>query len=80
MELIGVVGQSRSLDPREAGSQVARQALDQLGRNTAVAGFVFASVHLPMQQVISGISALLGDLPIGGCSTLAEISAEGKAE
>jgi hypothetical protein len=78
MALSAVVGQAQALEGREAAAQATHKALAQLGRNPAVLGLVVASQFYPIQQVVSGVSALLGDTPLLGFSTSAEITAEGK--
>ena len=72
MALFGFVGHARALDAREAGALAARQVLDKIGREPPLMGFVFASSYLPMYQVISGVTALLGDIPLIGGSTAGE--------
>ena len=78
MSLAAVVGKTQMPDGREAGALAARMAVDQLGRNPIIQGFIFASHHLALQQVLSGASALLGDAPLLGFSTSSEITSSGQ--
>ncbi len=77
MALHAIIGQARALDGREAGAQAARKATELIGRHPVVMAFVFASYTLPMQQVLSGATALLGDAPVIGFSTSAELVSTG---
>lgn len=72
MPLFAFVGHARAMSPREAGMLAARQVLDQVGREPPVLAFVFASSYLPLNQVVSGVSAILGDIPLVGASTAGE--------
>jgi hypothetical protein len=74
MTLFGFVGHARALDAREAGALAARQVLDKIGREPPLLGFVFASSYLPMYQVVSGLTSLLGDIPLIGTSSAGEFS------
>lgn len=73
MPLIAVIGQSKAPDGREAGAQAARQAIEQVGRLPVIFGILIASHSLAFDQVISGATALLGDTPLLGFTTSAEI-------
>jgi hypothetical protein len=73
MPLSTFIGHGKAADGREAGTQAALQALDQAGRSPLVFGILIASHNLPFDQVISGAIALLGDIPLIGFSTSAEI-------
>jgi hypothetical protein len=79
MSLSAAVGSSNSADAREAGLQAARQALDQLGRGPVVFGWLIVSHTLPVQQALSGAADLLGDAPLLGFSTSAELTDAGRA-
>ena len=71
MALSAAIGHSKALDAREAGAQAARQAVDQLGRDPVVMGFLICSYRLSLSQVITGVTTLLGDAPLLGFSTSA---------
>ena len=72
-------GSATSLDAREAAIQATQQALEKLGKKTVAFGLVIASYHFPFQQILSGISSLLGDTPLLGFSTTGEFLPDGIA-
>jgi hypothetical protein len=78
MALLASVGESQLLDGREAGAEAARRAFDRLGSGPGKLGFVIASQDYPVEEVVSGVLALLGDTPLLGFSTSAVLSAEGQ--
>jgi hypothetical protein len=80
MALLAVVGQAQALEGREAGAQATHRALEQLGRNPVALGIVIASHYYPTQQVVSGVSTLLGDAPLLGFTTSAEMTREGQSQ
>jgi hypothetical protein len=53
------------------------QALDKASRSPVIFGILIASHNLPFDQVLSGAIALLGDVPLIGFSTSAEIISGG---
>lgn len=77
MPLSAVIGQGKAPDGRDAGSQAALQAVEQVGRAPVIFGIIIASHNLPFNQVLSGAAALLGDIPLIGFTTSAEILASG---
>lgn len=77
MTLTAAVGQAQAIGGREAGSQAALQALNQLGRSTPSFGFVFASHDYAIQEVLDGVTTPLADTPLLGFSTCAEITSGG---
>ncbi len=79
MALLASVGQSQSLDGREAGSEAARKAVDGLGRGPITFGFVICSQDYPTPEVLAGASALLGDTPLLGFSTNVVLSEIGQS-
>ncbi len=79
MTLQAVTGQASSLEAREAAVQATHQALERLGKKTVAFGLIVASYHFPFQQILSGITPLLGDTPLFGFSTTAEFSTQGVA-
>ena len=80
MTLTAGVGQAQALEGREAAAQATHRALDQIGRNQAVFGIVIASRYHAIQQVLTGASTLLGDIPLLGLSTNAEITEDGQSQ
>jgi len=77
MTLLAVTGQATSLDGREAAVQATHKALERLGKRPVAFGFIVASYHFPFQQILSGITPLLGDTPLLGFSTTSEFSSDG---
>jgi hypothetical protein len=77
MPLSTFIGHAKAPDGREAGAQAVLQALDQAGRSSLILGILIASHNLPFDQVLSGAGALLGDIPLVGFSTSAEIISTG---
>lgn len=77
MPFSAFIGLGKSADSREAGAQAALQALEQAGRSPVLLGIIIASHSLSFTQVVSGAGALLGDVPLIGFSTSAEIVASG---
>ncbi len=77
MPLTGFVGYAQALDAREAGSQAALKAIEQLGRNPVSFGILIASNNVHLQQAASGVSTQLGDAPLLGFSTSAELTSQG---
>lgn len=77
MTLLAGVGQARSLDGREAGLQATHQALNVLGGSAPTFGLVFSSYQYEAQQVVSGISSLVGNMPLMGFSTPAGLTSAG---
>lgn len=77
MTISTFIGTSQALYGREAATQASHRALEQVGRNPVFLGIVISSYHHPIQQVLSGVSALVGDTPLIGFGTSAEITSEG---
>ncbi|MBI5293946.1 MAG: FIST C-terminal domain-containing protein [Chloroflexi bacterium] len=77
MTLSASVGSAQALDGREAGLQAAHHALNQLGAGTPSLGLVIASHQYQPREVASGVSSLLGDVPLIGFSAPAGITSEG---
>lgn len=77
MALLATVGQAQALDGREAALQAAHQALDQLGGGNPILAIVTSSYQYEAQQVINGLSSLLGNTPIIGFSTPAGLTSHG---
>jgi hypothetical protein len=77
MALSAYQGSSQALDGRAAGSEAAIQAVEKIGRSPILIGFVIASHSLFLQQVLAGVAAQVGDAPLLGYSSLAELTKEG---
>lgn len=77
MAISAFIGTSQALYGREAATQASHRALEQVGRNPVFLGIVISSYHHPVQQVMSGVSALVGDAPLIGFGTSAEINSDG---
>jgi hypothetical protein len=74
-----VTGYAYSLDAREAAIQATQQALEQLGKKPVAFAIIVASFRFPFQQILSGITPLLGDTPLLGFSTTAAFLPDGIA-
>ncbi len=77
MTLQAAVGTAQALDGREAGLQAAHQALNRLGVGTPGLGILIASHQYPARDVVTGIASLLGDAPLIGFSTPANLGQGG---
>jgi hypothetical protein len=77
MALSTYIGLGKAADGREAGAQAALGALNLAGRSPLIFGILIASHNLPFDQVLSGAIALLGDTPLIGFTTTAEIHSGG---
>lgn len=80
MTLKAVIGSTHSIEPREAGSNTARQVFDQPGQGDGILGILFVSGNLAFNQVLNGVATLLGGIPIIGCSVAAGITQHGLLE
>src|SRR5512134_2656260 len=77
MSLTSSVGQAQALSGREAGLQATHQALNRLGSGSPGFAFLIASHQYPAREVISGVSALLGDTPMIGFSSSVCLAGDG---
>jgi len=78
MTLQAAVGIAQSLDGREAGLQAAHQALNRLGPGTPALGILIASHQFQAREVATGVTSLLGDVPLIGFSTPAGLTNAGQ--
>ena len=80
MAVIAAVGQAQALDGREAGLQAAHQALNRLGGITGAPALaiVISSHQYQARDVSSGVSSLLGEVPLIGFSTPAGLTSGGQ--
>ena len=74
MTLTAAVGHAQALDAREAGMQATHQALNGLGAASPSLGIVIVPHRYDPQQVISGASSLLANIPIIGFSVSAGLT------
>jgi hypothetical protein len=77
MTLHAAIAHAQALNGREAGLQATHQALNKLGSGTPKFGFVIASHQYQAREVVSGVSALLGDTPMVGFSSSVCIGDDG---
>jgi hypothetical protein len=77
MPLKIAVGSSTLINGREAGFQAVETVLEQVGRQPVAFGWVISSYIYPIDQVLNGVSDLLGDTPLLGFSSSAELTAAG---
>ena len=78
MTLLASVGQSQALDGREAGLQATHKALNRLGTSAPSLGIVIASHQYEANEVSSGVTSLLGEVPILGFSSPAGLTSQGQ--
>ena len=79
MPIYAATGQAQALDGREAGLQATHQALNSLKTSsTPSLAIIISSHHYDARQVATGVSSLLGDVPMIGFSTPAGLSARGQ--
>jgi len=77
MALLSVVGQAQALDGREASLQAVHQALNKIGAINPGLGIVIASHQYQPREIASGVSGLLGEIPVIGFSSPAGLTASG---
>jgi len=80
MPAIAAVGYAQDLNGREAGLQAVNNALNQIGNNPVSLGIVIAPYRYEAQQVINGVSSMLGNTPLIGFSSTACLTREGSEE
>ncbi len=71
-------GVGQGIDGREAARQAAQQALEQLGTARPVAALVFAAQEYAMADVFTGLTSLLGGMPLWGMSTSRPLTSAGE--
>lgn len=77
MALSAAIGQARALDGREAALQATHQALNRLGSTAPMLAILVSSYQYEAQQVVSGVTSLLGNTPLIGFSSPAGLTAQG---
>jgi hypothetical protein len=78
MTIFASVGIAQALDGRESGLQAAHQALNRLGTTTPAIAFVISSHQYQPREVLSGLTSLLGEVPLIGFSTPAGLTSTGQ--
>lgn len=79
MSFRAAIGVSQNPDSLEAGEIAARMALEQAGRAPIVFGWLMVSHIHSVGEVLAGVSAVLGNVPLIGVSTSAELTASGRS-
>ncbi len=77
MALSAAIGQARALDGREAALQATHQALNRLGSASPTLAILVSSYHYEAQQVVGGVTGLLGNTPVIGFSSPAGLTSQG---
>lgn len=73
-----VYGVGTGINGRDAAMQAAQQALDHLGAVRAVLCLVFAAQEFDLNEVLAGLTSLLGETPLWGFSTLRPLTSSGE--
>lgn len=68
MSLITGVGFSTHRNPKQAGLDAAREALEKAGIEKADFVFLFATVGYRQEALVSAVREVTGDTPLSGCS------------
>ena len=77
MTFLASVGQSQSLDAREAGMQAANQAINKLGTVMPAVCILIVPHRYDPQQVITGVSSILSNVPMIGFSVSSGLTQSG---
>lgn len=77
MSLSAAMGVAQALDGREAALQATHQALDRIGNTPLALGIILYSQEFPVQNVVTGVSSLLGNTPLWGFSTSMPLTGDG---
>ncbi len=80
MPIITGVGRSHGIDAYEVGVLAAQEALSRLAGAPTGLVLLFASVAHDQQKVFAGVRAVVGPVPLVGCSTAGEITSAGPGE
>jgi hypothetical protein len=78
MALQAAIGFAQALDGREAGLQAVHQALNRLGVGTPNLAILISSNEYQPREVLSGVTSLLGDVPLIGFSTPTSLTNSGQ--
>ncbi|RKY39772.1 MAG: hypothetical protein DRP75_01025 [Candidatus Omnitrophota bacterium] len=74
------IGVSKNRDPFLAGEEAGRQCLIELEQETPDICFLFSSVKFAHLRTLTGIKAVLPDVPLFGVSDAGEITSEGSLQ
>jgi hypothetical protein len=77
MKRHGVYGVGEGINGRDAAMQATQRALDQLGTARPVLALVFIAQEFNIQEVLAGLTSLLGETPLWGFTTLRPLTASG---
>ncbi len=77
MSLRAAVGHSSAIEGREASAEAVRTALQLAAGEKAALAFILASGDYPFQEVLNGVTPMLGDMPTIGFSTSHELTPNG---
>jgi hypothetical protein len=77
MPLRAAVGHSSAIEGREASAEAVRTALQLAAGEKAALAFILASGDYPFQEVLNGVTPMLGDMPTIGFSTSHELTPSG---
>jgi hypothetical protein len=77
MKKTAVYGVGAGVNGRDAAMQATQRALDQLGATKPVLALVFVSQEFQAGEVLSGLTSLLGDIPLWGFTTTTPLCSDG---
>jgi hypothetical protein len=77
MKRQAVYGVGIGINGRDAAMQATQHALDQMGAGRPVLALVFVAQEFNINDVLAGLSSLLGDTPLWGFSSMRPITCDG---
>ncbi|MBE0698692.1 MAG: FIST C-terminal domain-containing protein [Anaerolineaceae bacterium] len=77
MRRIGVYGVGTGINGRDAAMQATQRALDQVGTSRPVLALVLIAQEFNINEVLAGLTSLLGETPLWGFSTLCPLTNSG---
>ena len=81
MAILAGVGLSKNVnDPKEAGFEACKRAIEKMGGGDPDFTIAFSSVALDQEQVVSGIKEASNNAPGIGCSNAGAITVEGPSQ
>lgn len=78
MTTIVGVGTSKETSPKDAGCEACKKAFEKVSAPEFL--LVFSSVKHNQEEMLAGVREVSGNVPLIGCSTAGEITAEGSTE
>ena len=78
MKRNAVYGVGIGINGRKAAMQATQQALNELGADKPVLALVFVAQEFNINEVLVGLTGLLGDTPLWGFSTISPITGKGE--